>query len=36
MFKCLNCGAVFETPLPLKEPHGEMLDHCPHCHSDDF
>lgn len=36
MFKCLNCGAIFETPLPLKESHGEMLDHCPHCHSDDF
>ena len=35
MFKCLECGAEFEEPEELMEPHGEIRTACPHCGSDD-
>ena len=31
MNKCLECGAVFEKPLLLREPHGETIPVCPTC-----
>ena len=31
MFKCMECGAVFESGRPMQESHGEVLYHCPNC-----
>ena len=31
MFKCDDCGLLFEEPRYIREPHGEYLSHCPAC-----
>lgn len=31
MYKCKECGAVFESPRTLKEDHGEVFGRCPEC-----
>jgi len=41
MFKCEDCGAVFEEPAVSREYHGleygyEERGHCPNCGSDDY
>lgn len=42
MFKCLDCGHVFETPDEFRENHGdpgkgyESFGVCPECSSDDY
>jgi hypothetical protein len=40
MYKCLDCGEVFEEPAPVRETHGftdgfaETFYMCPHCNGD--
>lgn len=37
MYKCEDCGAVFEEPFEYKEPDVNFFaDWCPYCHSDDI
>lgn len=31
MFKCDDCGLLFDEPRYIREPHGEYLSHCPAC-----
>jgi DNA-directed RNA polymerase subunit RPC12/RpoP len=31
MFRCLECGKEFKTPLEIEETHGERWHLCPHC-----
>jgi hypothetical protein len=31
MFKCTECGYLFDEPDTWKEPHGEILGGCPCC-----
>ena len=34
MYKCLNCGEVFEEPNSVKEDWGESFSVCPYCNGD--
>ena len=43
MYVCLNCSAVFDTPIPIHEYHDELDEKaieeyyvCPYCKSDDY
>ena len=36
MYRCNNCGAEFEQPRMMVEPHGEKLGHCPNCLDIDY
>lgn len=37
MYKCEDCGAVFEEPYEYREPDVNFFaDWCPYCHSDDI
>ena len=37
MFRCNDCGAVFEEPYEYREPDvNYYADWCPECHSDDI
>ena len=34
MYKCSNCGKIFEEPKSIKEDWGEVFYVCPHCNGD--
>ena len=34
MYKCLNCGEIFEEAKPIKEDWGESFSVCPYCNGD--
>jgi hypothetical protein len=34
MYKCSNCGEIFEEPNAIKEDWGETFYVCPHCNGD--
>ena len=34
MYKCSNCGEIFEEPNAIKEDWGEMFYVCPYCNGD--
>ena len=34
MYKCSNCGEVFEEPNSIKEDWGEIFSVCPYCNGD--
>ena len=36
MYRCNNCGAEFEQPRMMVEPHGEKHGHCPNCLDIDY
>jgi DNA-directed RNA polymerase subunit RPC12/RpoP len=37
MYRCEDCGELFETPFEYEERDvGYMADLCPHCHSDEI
>lgn len=35
-YLCLECGYIFDSPVPVVEPHGERYTACPHCLGWDF
>ena len=34
MYKCSNCGEIFEEPNSIKEDWGETFSVCPYCNGD--
>lgn len=34
MYRCEECGEIFEYPQMIKEDYGQELPHCPVCSSD--